>query len=463
MRACLPCLAALLWGLSSACTFSPPSFGGADAVTVVPTDASEPDAQAQPDTGARLDAGAPDAQAPDAQAPDAGVMDAMPEDASPMDTGPVDMGTPDGGTPDTGPPDAGTPDSGPPDAGVFICGDGRIEGTEQCDDDNFLPNDGCTGCMIDPGWVCVLMPSRCTDGPLVEYVDAANPNCDDGDDENGEPWCEINDALSEDPELIIVSPGRYQEALVIDSNTEVLLHAPQGATISDSGGSVLVRSGGRAIVSGFVIEGGVKVEHNDSELTLWDNVIGPSPRKGIDAKNGTVLTMARNLVINNDEGGIYLDSDRGYTIVNNVIVSNGGGNRADFGGVRIKRTNLTARFANNSISLNVVMGQPGGIRCDMVAQVRNTIVWGNTGNAATGISTDCQAQYSLLEAPDTGLGLISADPLFLDPLLHIAPNSPARDVGSILGVQPLGPAPVDDFDRRSRPQGLRVDLGAYEL
>ncbi|CAN0598366.1 unnamed protein product, partial [Laminaria digitata] len=70
---------------------------------------------------------------------------------------------------------------------------------------------------------------------------------------------------------------------------------------------------------------------------------------------------------------------------------------------------------------------------------------------------------SLLEAPDTGLGLISADPLFLDPLLHIAPNSPARDVGSILGVQPLGPAPVDDFDRRPRPQGLRVDLGAYEL
>ncbi|CAN0557410.1 unnamed protein product, partial [Laminaria digitata] len=132
---------------------------------------------------------------------------------------------------------------------------------EQCDDKNFLPNDGCTSCMIDPGWVCVLAPSRCTDGPLVQYVDGANPNCDEGDDENGEPWCFIDDALDEspDPELVLVSPGSYLEALVIDSGTEVLLHAPQGATISDSGVSVLVRSGGRAIVPGFAPEAGVTV------------------------------------------------------------------------------------------------------------------------------------------------------------------------------------------------------------
>jgi cysteine-rich repeat protein len=47
-----------------------------------------------------------------------------------------------------------------------ICGDGRIEGTEQCDDGDMLSDDGCnTACEVEPGWECMSTggPSVCTE------------------------------------------------------------------------------------------------------------------------------------------------------------------------------------------------------------------------------------------------------------------------------------------------------------
>lgn len=56
------------------------------------------------------------------------------------------------------------------------CGDGQIEGTEACDDDNNDPGDGCSSicqrtdnadgcsklCEIETGWTCIGEPSVCT-------------------------------------------------------------------------------------------------------------------------------------------------------------------------------------------------------------------------------------------------------------------------------------------------------------
>ncbi|HEX3853803.1 MAG TPA: DUF4215 domain-containing protein [Polyangiaceae bacterium] len=44
-----------------------------------------------------------------------------------------------------------------------VCGDGIIEGGEECDDHNTTPADGCSAkCAVNPGWACSGTPSVCT-------------------------------------------------------------------------------------------------------------------------------------------------------------------------------------------------------------------------------------------------------------------------------------------------------------
>jgi cysteine-rich repeat protein len=44
------------------------------------------------------------------------------------------------------------------------CGDGLIEGAEECDDGGTTPGDGCdASCQIEPDWTCVGEPSVCTE------------------------------------------------------------------------------------------------------------------------------------------------------------------------------------------------------------------------------------------------------------------------------------------------------------
>ena len=43
------------------------------------------------------------------------------------------------------------------------CGNGQLDGSEQCDDGNVFNNDGCSSdCQIEGGWECQGTPSRCT-------------------------------------------------------------------------------------------------------------------------------------------------------------------------------------------------------------------------------------------------------------------------------------------------------------
>jgi cysteine-rich repeat protein len=98
------------------------------------------------DSGIAEDAGTDAGIAPDAGGHDAGAADSgLAEDAG-TDAGPADSGTAQDAGTDAGiAPDAGGPDAGAaPDAGVAqVCGDGVVEGTEQCDDGNLFNLDGC--------------------------------------------------------------------------------------------------------------------------------------------------------------------------------------------------------------------------------------------------------------------------------------------------------------------------------
>lgn len=41
------------------------------------------------------------------------------------------------------------------------CGDGTLDVGENCDDGNFIENDGCTNCVIDTNYTCSGTPSIC--------------------------------------------------------------------------------------------------------------------------------------------------------------------------------------------------------------------------------------------------------------------------------------------------------------
>ncbi len=68
-----------------------------------------------------------------------------------------------------------------------VCGNGIIEGDEECDDGNRYPGDGCSSnCKVEPGWECRGEPSVCTpicgDGIIVR----GREFCDDGNTEPGD-------------------------------------------------------------------------------------------------------------------------------------------------------------------------------------------------------------------------------------------------------------------------------------
>ena len=68
-----------------------------------------------------------------------------------------------------------------PDVCVPRCGDGTIQAPEACDDGNTIINDGCSLCLVDAGWECAgrLCNKKCGNQALD-----AGEVCDDGNEDD---------------------------------------------------------------------------------------------------------------------------------------------------------------------------------------------------------------------------------------------------------------------------------------
>ena len=65
-------------------------------------------------------------------------------------------------TPDVNLADAFLEDMSNHDASIHpVCGNGVIEGDEECDDANDADNDGCSACIVESNYRCDGMPSVC--------------------------------------------------------------------------------------------------------------------------------------------------------------------------------------------------------------------------------------------------------------------------------------------------------------
>jgi cysteine-rich repeat protein len=72
------------------------------------------------------------------------------------------------------------------DADTSRCGDGVLDGAEQCDDLNSAAGDGCSStCTIESGFSCDGSPSVCS-GICGDGVVVAGESCDDANDVSGD-------------------------------------------------------------------------------------------------------------------------------------------------------------------------------------------------------------------------------------------------------------------------------------
>ncbi len=171
----------------------------------------------------------------------------------------------------------------------------------------------------------------------------------------------------------------------------------------------------------------------------------------------------------NQGGGCDIHWTAGVTLTNNVVAGNAA---AEGAGMALNATS-GVRLVNNTVAGNAGTGIMLGAQSDPAQAallVNNVIVSHTVGISVTQHAT-ATVRYTLYHGNGTNIGGLGnfthlhpvlGAPGFRDPAAHdyhLTPASAARDAGDPAGVPP---APAYDADGMARPQGPRVDIGAYE-
>jgi len=178
-------------------------------------------------------------------------------------------------------------------------------------------------------------------------------------------------------------------------------------------------------------------------------------RGGSAISSSASVCQVERSVFTGQLGSAVLSSDNGSTIsvVNSLFTKNGHG----AGGT----SNSAIELVNCTLYANAQSGgatlTTDGVNDAVV--MRNTIVWDTSPLGFAGPVNTITAQYSAIRGGWPGAGNIQADPRFTNAAvgnLTLQLTSPCIDAGVHDG------APPQDFDGNARPQGLAVDMGAFE-
>lgn len=159
----------------------------------------------------------------------------------------------------------------------------------------------------------------------------------------------------------------------------------------------------------------------------------------------------------NGGGGIY-NAQGASPAVTNCTFSRNSANMC--GGGMSNYLGASATLMNCTFSRNVAGGFAGAMANDSSsATLVNCIVWGNTPGEFYNWSSSPIVTYSNVKGGYGGMGNIDANPKFVDAFngdYHLQSASLCVDTGTAAG------APSTDLEGNVRPQGLAVDMGAYE-
>jgi hypothetical protein len=323
------------------------------------------------------------------------------------------------------------------------------------------------------------------------YVDV-NSMVADPDGSPNRPYLAISDALNDTffftGDTIIVSPGTYNENVLVNGVAAHLVSVDGPAvTIIDGGGlgsTVHFNSAGASSLTGFTVTGGVAqfgggIEIFDGSPTISRNIVtgnsafevggGPAFGGGLDAYMADNVMVVNNLFIGNHAdgagGGIYLENCFEGQVNFNTVVGNtvGTGGMSYGPGIFLLNGTGTGSVRNNIVANNVSDVIPpieaGGIELFN----DNSTVEGN--RLFQNASADLVIDEVVQPLPD-GAGNAAADPRFVNMAggdYRLLVDSPDVDA-----AVPAATPPAVDLDGNPRPldgdgdASAVADRGCYE-
>ncbi|MBL7215353.1 MAG: right-handed parallel beta-helix repeat-containing protein [Phycisphaerae bacterium] len=280
--------------------------------------------------------------------------------------------------------------------------------------------------------------------------------------------------MSQDSEMIVVSPGVYHENIDLGGKNVILTSIDPTDTdivkntiIQELDNKSVVTFDGSenqtCVLNGFTITGGSTsgrgggICGNGTQAGISNCIIRNNTAAyggGVDQCHGKIekCIIANNSASVNG-GGLAVC---GGIIANCLVYGNSAGNYG--GGLHYCNGTINnCTIADNTASLG------GGLN-NCSGTISNCIVWNNTPVDALSISSPTYCCSPGL----VGEGNIDIDPLFINPAsgdYHLRPDSPCVDVGADVGV-------YDDIEGNLRPFNIlgvdnngrlgEFDMGAYE-
>jgi hypothetical protein len=150
-------------------------------------------------------------------------------------------------------------------------------------------------------------------------------------------------------------------------------------------------------------------------------------------------------------GGAMTNYASEVTVYNCIFTEN---NALSIGGA-VYDSHARNSYINCSFVENSALVGGAVVNESTSSRIVNSIIW---GNLPIQIDSDIEVSYSCIQNGFEGIGNIEEDPMFLQAPqnLRLHMESPCIDAGTLAGAPPF------DYLKEPRPQGAKVDMGAYE-